>query len=78
MAKLRNNLSKLIKEYRKKNPETTQVDIARMIGIDPSTLSQYKNGQISTINIEIWEKLSELFQVPGSAIFEIKEEEEIP
>jgi DNA-binding XRE family transcriptional regulator len=72
MPTLKNNLPKLIREYRKKYPHITQTDIARKIGIDPATLSQYKNSQISTINIEIWGKLSELFEVPGHEIFDFE------
>lgn len=71
MPILKNNLPELIREYRVKNPNVTQTDMARLMGIDPATLSLYKNGQINSISIDVWKRLSLFFNAPGSSIFEI-------
>jgi DNA-binding XRE family transcriptional regulator len=74
--KLVNNLPKLIKakqdEYKaENNAELTELYIAVGIGINPTTLSHYKNGKIESVNWEIWQKLVKYFGVPGHEIFDV-------
>jgi hypothetical protein len=56
--KLVNNLPKLIKakqeEYRaKNNAELTEVHMVILIGVNPVTLSHYKNKMIDSVNWEV-------------------------
>ena len=72
-----NNLKSLIRAYQSKhkNPDgttITQVQIAEKAEVDPATLSRYANNQIGSVNLEIWQKLSDFFGVDGEEIFTVK------
>ena len=73
MPKLVNHLPELVKTYKQKNPEIKQEDIALQADIHPVTLSRYINSQINSVNLDVWIKLSNFFQVPGHEIFDIED-----
>jgi transcriptional regulator with XRE-family HTH domain len=71
-----NNLKTLIEDYKANNRREdgsrfTQNDIASMAEVDPATLSRYINNQINSVNLEVWQKLSDFFGVPGEQIFRV-------
>lgn len=55
------NIGNKIKEYREKN-KITQKDIAKILGVEPGTISKYESGMIEP-NIESIKKLAETFQI---------------
>jgi Fic family protein len=55
------NIGNKIKEYREKN-KMTQKDIAKILGVEPGTISKYESGMIEP-NIESIKKLAETFQI---------------
>jgi DNA-binding XRE family transcriptional regulator len=74
--KVVNNLPKLIKEkqdaYRNEhNAELPEFHLAASIGINPVTLSHYKNGKVESVNWEVWQKLAAYFGVTGDKIFNV-------
>ena len=74
--KLVNNLPQLIKAKQEKhrtenNTDLTEVQMAVYMGINPATLSHYKNGKIESINWEVWQKMVKYFAVPGHEIFDV-------
>ena len=73
MPKLVNHLPELVKAYKQSHPGTKQEDIAIQADIHPITLSRYINSQINSVNLDVWIKLSNFFQVPGHEIFDIEE-----
>lgn len=80
-VKIVNNLPELIKEkqdkYREEhNKELTELYIAVGIGINPTTLSHYKNGKTESVNWEIWQKLAAYFGVTGDKIFNVIPDDE--
>jgi transcriptional regulator with XRE-family HTH domain len=76
-----NKLRVLIDDYKANNRRIdgspmTQSDIATLAGVDPATLSRYVNNQINSVNIEVWQKLANFFEVSGEEIFTVKPEKE--
>jgi hypothetical protein len=74
--KIVNNLPELIKakqdKYRDEhNKELTELLIAVAIGVNPTTLSHYKNGKVESVNWEIWQKFVAYFGVSGDKIFNV-------
>lgn len=55
------NIGKQIKKYRK-NKNITQSDIAKILGVEPGTISKYESGIIEP-NIESLKKLAEIFEI---------------
>ena len=79
--KIVNNLPELIKAkqdaYRDKhNKELPEFHIAVGIGINPVTLSHYKNGKVESVNWEVWQKLAVYFGVTGDKIFNVIPDDE--
>ena len=71
-----NKLPKLVEDYQTEHRERTgqeiyQRDIAKMAGIDVSTFSRYVNGHVGSINLDIWQRLSDFFGVEGHEIFDL-------
>jgi hypothetical protein len=73
MPRFINHLPKLIEDYKQKHPDMKQEDIARLADIHAGTLSRYINGHIGSVNLDIWEKLVKLFDVPGHEIFDFED-----
>jgi hypothetical protein len=76
-----NNLAKLIKAKQEqvkaeKNIDISEVQIAVAMGINPATLSHYKNSKVESVNWEVWHKLAAYFGVPGHEIFDVLPDEE--
>ena len=76
-----NHLPDLIKAKQERylkenNKELTELLIAVGIGINPTTLSHYKNLKKASINWEVWVKLAEYFEVSGHEIFDIVPDDE--
>lgn len=68
MAILKNRIAELIKSYRKthKRPNGSQIaqhEIAVYAGIDPATLSRYKNEIVTRYDSVVLEKLCDFFNV---------------
>jgi hypothetical protein len=79
--KLVNNLPQLIKTKQEKHrtetgTDMTEVQMAVYMGINPATLSHYKNGKIESINWDVWQKMVKYFGVPGHEIFDVLLDEE--
>jgi hypothetical protein len=71
-----NNLPQLIEAAKAKhkaenNSDLSELLIAVGIGINPVTLSHYKNGKLESVNWEIWQKMVKYFGVPGHEIFDV-------
>jgi hypothetical protein len=74
--KLINNLPKLIKEKQERhqaetNTTLSEVQIAVYMGVNPVTLSHYKNGKIESVRWDVWQKMVRYFGVPGHEIFDV-------
>jgi DNA-binding XRE family transcriptional regulator len=74
--KMVNNLPEIIKAkqdaYRNEHhKELTEFHMAIAIGINPTTLSNYKNMKVTCLNWEVWEKLATYFGVSGSELFDL-------
>lgn len=72
-----NRLPELIKakqtEYKEKNDkDLSEVEIAVAIGVNPATLSRYKNAKVDSVNWDVWRKLCDYFGVEGHEIFDIQ------
>jgi hypothetical protein len=71
-----NNLPKLIKEKQAQHKAENNTDLAELyiavgIGINPITLSHYKNQKVESVNWEVWQKMVKYFGVPGHEIFDV-------
>jgi hypothetical protein len=76
-----NNLPELIKAKQEQhrnvhNTELTELHIAVAIGINPTTLSHYKNMKVNSINWDVWQKLASYFGVSGDQIFNVLPDDE--
>jgi hypothetical protein len=74
--KLVNNLPQLLKAKQEKhraenNTDLTEVQMAVYMGINPATLSHYKNNKIESINWDVWQKMVKYFGVHGHEIFDV-------
>jgi hypothetical protein len=74
--KIVNNLPKLMKAKQDEHKARTNTELAELyiavgIGINPVTLSHYKNMRVESINWEIWQKMVKYFGVPGHEIFDV-------
>lgn len=78
-----NRLPQLIEAYQKKhlNPNTkkpyTEAEIAALAGIDKTTFSRYKNSLIGSVDLKVWQRLANFFEVDGSQIFNVLPEKEV-
>jgi hypothetical protein len=71
-----NNLPKLIKAKQEQHKAENNTDLSELliavgIGINPVTLSHYKNQKLESVNWEIWQKMVRYFGVPGHEIFDV-------
>jgi len=76
MAKVVNRLGELVKQEQEKlsnelGRNVPQVEVAVLIGVDPTTLNRYIKGRPDSINWSVWKRLVDYFKVEGSEIFNI-------
>ena len=76
-VKFVNNLTALIKkktaEFKENGENASQARIAVDLGIDPATLSLYKNDKVKHIDIDLWRRMADYFGVEGHEIFTVKQ-----
>jgi hypothetical protein len=71
-----NNLAKLLQDKRQKHQaehgtDLSEIQMAVYMGINPATLSHYKNMKVESVNWEIWQKMAKYFGVSGHEIFDV-------
>ena len=72
-----NRLPEIVENYQKDYEEKhgkkiTEAEIATLAGIDKATFSRYKNSLIGSVNIEVWQRLVNFFDIDGCEIFSLK------
>jgi hypothetical protein len=76
-----NNLARLLQDKRQKHQAETGVELSEIqmavyMGINPATLSHYKNGKVESVNWEVWQKMVKYFGVAGHEIFDVLPDED--
>jgi len=79
--KIVNNLPELIKAKQAEHKAETGADLSELhiavgIGINPVTLSKYKNRKVESVNWEVWKKMASYFGVSGDKIFNVLPDDE--
>ena len=76
-----NRLKALIQEKQAEHRKRTgknlpQHMIAVELDIDPSTLSEYINNKVASVNWNVWQRMVNYFGVPGHEIFDMLPDDE--
>lgn len=72
-----NRLPEIVKQYQldykeQYGKDITEEEIAKQAKIDKATFSRYKNSLIGSVNLDVWQRLVDFFQVDGCEIFSLK------
>lgn len=75
-----NRLPEIVKAYQadykaKYGKDITEEEIAKQAKIDKATFSRYKNGLIGSVNLAVWQRLVNFFEIEGGEIFSLKPED---